>query len=201
MSAGCPRPLSGADFVQGTDVIAAAFYRDPLFLYWCRRPEPAYARQSHAMGGILNGLQKPGSGHSLGTFAGEQLQGLAYLKDSVSLSSMAGVLPLLRQVVAACGVGTSLRFLRVGAELPRHWPQQRFLYLSTLAVLPRCQGRGHGRALLKAADDCARQNGYQLLCLDTQNPDNVGYYRSCGYRQRAHITIGKLESWCMVKEL
>lgn len=185
----------------GSKVIAAAFYQDPLFRYWCRRPEPAYRQQQFAMADILNSLQQPGSGHSLGVFDDAQLLGLEYLKDSQALASMKGVLPMLRGIVTSCGFATAARFIRIGAELPRSWPQQRFLYLSTLAVVPDYQGRGYGRALLAAVDECARKHGYNTLCLDTQNPDNVDYYRRCGYKLHAQFSIGNLQSWCMVKAL
>ncbi len=153
------------------------------------------------MAEILNGLQAPGSGHSLGVFDDGRLLGLAYLKDSQSLKSMGGVLPLLADVVRGCGFAAMFRFVKVGAELPRHWPGQRHLYLSLLAVTPDSQGSGYGRALLRAVDECARRHGYSSVCLDTQNPDNVDYYRRQGYQVRAHVHIGRLESWCMAKQL
>jgi ribosomal protein S18 acetylase RimI-like enzyme len=196
-----PRLFNAGEYSLGSKVIAAAFYQDPLFRYWCRRPEPAFRKQQFAMAATLNSLQQPKSGYSLGVFDAEQLLGLAYLKDSQALSSMKGVLPMLRAIVSSCGFATAARFIRVGAELPRNWPQQRFLYLSTLAVVPDYQGRGYGRALLAAVDECARKHGYNTLCLDTQNPDNVDYYRRCGYKLHARFSIGRLQSWCMVKAL
>lgn len=194
-----PRQIEPAEHGQGAALIAAAFRRDPLFRYWCRRP--GYTAQSDAMADVLNQLQQPTAGHSIGIFDGPALQGLAYLKDAAQLQSMDGFAPLLWQVWRRCGSATLLRFLRVGAELPRHWPSDRFLYLSLLAVWPAQQGRGLGKALLAASEQFARRHGYDLLCLDTQNPANVGYYRARGYRVRKQLQIGSLSSWSLEKPL
>lgn len=201
MSAVSVREFETRDFAAGADVIAGAFYADPLFHYWCQRREPAYRKQQYAMAEVLNDLQSPTQGHSLGVFEDATLLGLAYLKDVQSMSSYKGMLPLLLRVMGRCGLGATVRFVRVGMELPRHWPRGHQLYLSTLAVSPAQQGKGHGRRLLQAADDCARAHGYPAICLDTQNPDNVDYYRSQGYQLNAHIHIGALETWNLVKTL
>lgn len=201
MTVSAPRFIEPAEHAQGAALIAAAFRDDPLFRYWCQRPEPGYAAQCDGMADILNQLQEPKAGHSIGNFDGRTLGGLAYLKDAAQLQSMDGFAPILWQVWRRCGFATLLRFLRVGAELPRHWPAGRFLYLSLLAVRPAQQGRGLGKALLAACEEFALRHGYDLLCLDTQNPANVGYYRAQGYRVRKQLQIGSLSSWSMEKPL
>ena len=84
------------------------------------------------MAAILNGLQQPNYGYSLGIFDHEQLRGLAYLKDSQALSSMKAVLPMLRRILTSCGFGTAARLFALASNclatghnnafcICRHW--------------------------------------------------------------------------------
>lgn len=193
------RLFTEADFTQAKTVIAEAFREDPLFYYWCGNQGLAYERRLQFYAGVLNDLQVKGSGHSLGVFKGDRLAGLAYVKDSEALKSTDGMLPLLFRILFRAGPASLMRFIKVGTALPNHWPKNEHLYLSTLAVLPEHQGKGLGRQLLNAVSDYAQSEGVDQLCLDTQNPNNVGYYQSFGYAVVGEPKIDMLQSWCLVK--
>jgi GNAT superfamily N-acetyltransferase len=60
----------------------------------------------------------------------------------------------------------------------------RPVYLINMAVLPRWQGKGVGRALLKEADRMAVEAGYGAIRLDAyEGPAGAGgFYKRCGYK-------------------
>lgn len=63
--------------------------------------------------------------------------------------------------------------------------------LLALAVLPECQGRGLGAALVQAAERVLRQGGQRLLIVDTSGTAGFartrGFYARLGYEQAATI--------------
>lgn len=66
----------------------------------------------------------------------------------------------------------------------------KVLYLINMAVHPRRQRRGIGRALLQQASRAARQLSVDAIRLDAYDaPAGAGeFYRRCGYRQTGKKT-------------
>lgn len=193
------RAFQPGDANQAPGLLAEAFREDPLFYYWCRRGSSRYEKRLHAFAGILNDLQRASKGYSLGVFAGERLLGLAYVKSSAAMSQTSGLAKIVLTVLLRCGLGSLLRFIKVGSALPKNWPEAEHLYLSLLAVDPAYQGQGFGRRLLAAVQQYAQDAGFSDVCLDTQNPDNVGYYQASGYRVIGDLQVDELRSWCLLK--
>jgi GNAT superfamily N-acetyltransferase len=67
----------------------------------------------------------------------------------------------------------------------------RPLYLTSMAVEPRLQGQGVGRALLEAAEKAARAWPAQAIRLDAFDADAGagGFYAKCGYRETGRATF------------
>ncbi len=59
-----------------------------------------------------------------------------------------------------------------------HW---RWLYIRHFFVRPEWRGRGLGRALLRRAEDFAREKNCVGLYLDTFDPGAEEFYRRCGF--------------------
>jgi GNAT superfamily N-acetyltransferase len=77
------------------------------------------------------------------------------------------------------GPGPIVRGLRFSAVQEKGHPHDAHVYLWFLAVDPKHQRGGVGRALLARVHDDAEVPVY----LDTANPANVPYYASNGYRE------------------
>lgn len=62
---------------------------------------------------------------------------------------------------------------------------KRIVELKRMFVLPEFQGNGYGRLLLEHAVKCAREEGYQKICLDTRKQFSVAQhlYRSVGFQE------------------
>ena len=62
--------------------------------------------------------------------------------------------------------------------------------LDNIAVLPDCQGKGHGRALIMFAEDTARRRGYRDICLYTHAlmHENIALYQRMGFVETHRIS-------------
>jgi GNAT superfamily N-acetyltransferase len=79
----------------------------------------------------------------------------------------------------AAGPGPIVRGLRTGAVQDQGHPHDEHVYLWFLAVDPKHQRGGVGRALLARVYEDADAPVY----LDTSNPGNVPYYASAGFEE------------------
>jgi ribosomal protein S18 acetylase RimI-like enzyme len=77
------------------------------------------------------------------------------------------------------------------------------LLLDNIAVLPECQGTGHGRALLQFADAEARRRGFAEIHLYTHAmmTENVTLYRRIGYAETRRVTEKGYDRIYMTKRL
>ena len=63
------------------------------------------------------------------------------------------------------------------------FPRAADYFVENVAVSPACQGAGHGRFLMAAAEDAARAAGRDTLRLYTNEAmtENLAFYESIGY--------------------
>ncbi len=96
------------------------------------------------------------------------------------------------------GPGPIVRGLRISAIQDRGHPEEEHVFLWFLAVDPRHQRGGVGRALLARVFEGAQAPVY----LDTANPANVPYYASAGFEEigRAALPRGAT-MWFMVRPM
>jgi GNAT superfamily N-acetyltransferase len=75
----------------------------------------------------------------------------------------------------------------VGVAHHVNFTGERQAYLGELAVREEAEGRGIGRALVAAAEAWARENGHDLLVLDTgaANARARSIYASLGYQEES----------------
>ena len=63
--------------------------------------------------------------------------------------------------------------------------ENKILELKRMFVLPKYQGKGYGRQLLKHAIDYAKEQKYNSICLDTRNDLAIAQYiyKKYGFKQ------------------
>ena len=82
-------------------------------------------------------------------------------------------------------------------------PEVSEFYLDAVGILPRCQGRGYGSALIEAGCDRARQLGHKrfALLVDLENPPAKRLYDRLGFRVDGSKWLAGKEYYHMVREL
>jgi ribosomal protein S18 acetylase RimI-like enzyme len=114
--------------------------------------------------------------HDFNSEFGDPTPGPAKLAERVRELIAAGEITTL---VADAGV--AVMYFR-----PSLWTEAHECYLAELYVVPGRRGEGHGRALLDAAIELARENGADYMCLATSEGDVAAraLYESSGFSHR-----------------
>jgi GNAT superfamily N-acetyltransferase len=110
-----------------------------------------------------------------------------------------GVLLAMKRgrVVIATRAGTTVGTMTLSTWKPWAIDKSYFakaekpLYLTSMAVEPKLQGQGVGRALLEAAEKAAREWPTQAIRLDAfdANAGAGGFYAKCGYKEVGRATF------------
>jgi len=75
-------------------------------------------------------------------------------------------------------------------------------YFNELAVLPKEQGKGHGKAMFKYVESkCLKHPSAKGIALDTPNPENVKIYKHLGYKVVHKFKFHYLTGYTMYKEI
>jgi ribosomal protein S18 acetylase RimI-like enzyme len=75
--------------------------------------------------------------------------------------------------------------------------------LDNIAVLPECQGKGHGRILIEFAEAEARRRGFQEIHLYTHAlmVENIALYRRIGFVETHRVSEKGYDRVYMTKQL
>lgn len=92
-----------------------------------------------------------------------------------------------------------LRFLSLyDTIVTKNCPKDHHYYLTMLAVASTKQGKGIGTALLDRIHNVViADEDTAIICLDTQNKDNVAYYERHGYLLTQAVKVTDLVIYCM----
>jgi ribosomal protein S18 acetylase RimI-like enzyme len=173
------RPLQSADHREAARIITDALLHDPGWLAVgpSRAGHRRFVAQRYHRAAVKVTARYGGS--ILGAFREGALAGVA-------VTFPPGAYPPPRHTDAryvlaflAAGPGPVIRGLKTGEVQDSGHPHDPHVYLWFLAVDPRSQRGGIGRALLARVYEEAEAPVY----LDTSNPDNVPYYAANGFQE------------------
>ncbi|MFM9829481.1 MAG: GNAT family N-acetyltransferase [Sphingomonas sp.] len=112
-----------------------------------------------------------------------------------------GTLAMLRQIVPLVAVfgGALPRALAVSRAIEAHMPMGAFWYLHIAGCDPAHQGKGLGRALVKAGLERMGASGLPFY-LETATERNLGFYQSLGFEVTDDWTVpgGGPRFWSML---
>lgn len=94
------------------------------------------------------------------------------------------LVPLLRTFGMATG-----RALQLSDAIDAHFPRQPFWYLHIAGCDPAHQGRGHGKAAVRAGLDRMAGSGLPFY-LETATEANIGFYQGLGFRVTGEWRVG-----------
>lgn len=169
-----------ATAAAAAELLAAAFKNDPAMIYFVSgedsRDHPSL-RVSIARTLIRSHLS--GLGRVFGWFDGNTLVGCALvdLRPGRIVKTLAYLRTLKDWLALPHGV---LRRLNdYGAVSQRDVPKNVTHFLTMVGISPQFQGKGHGGRLLSALEETFGKGA--VWALDTENPDNVPFYRHKGF--------------------
>ncbi|MDQ0393201.1 GNAT family N-acetyltransferase [Labrys monachus] len=114
--------------------------------------------------------------------AGHTAAEIGAFQDEYSAANLRDPPPEALTVIAVDGEGAKLGFLHA---LPGHdgITGEANGYVALLAVVDAAEGRGVAQALLRSAEEWARENGYRSLSLDvfSSNGRALHFYEKSGF--------------------
>ena len=173
------RPLESSEFDAAAALFADAFIDDPGWVAVGPDRAPRrhrVLRRYHRT--ALDVIQKHG-GPIYGAFGDGRLQGVAATFAAGLYPPPQWTLVYFVPGFVTAGPGPIVRGLRFSAIQESGHPDDEHVYLWFLAVDPKHQRGGVGRALLARVYEDATAPVY----LDTANPANVPYYAGNGYEE------------------
>lgn len=187
-----------------TDVLTAAFARDPGFAYVLPDDTARPGRLRAIWAAAVRHCERVGGVER----AGEDGAGVAVWTDdtTMEIGPVAAVRSGSVALPVRIGPGAMRRLTRMereGDDLVRDSVQRPFGYLMGLAVHPDAQGRGLARPTVEAVAAAVAARGRPRLALRTENPRNVPLYEHLGFEvagRLASATTG-LEVTAMAMEL
>ena len=183
------------------EMLTRAFYDDPIFAYFI--PDPAQRREKLPY--LMQYLIRYGISHGEVYATSPELEGVAVwipsektdktLWRKIRSGSISLYVKLGRQFLARRHpvIDFISLFHRLRAPF-RHW------YLELIGVDPELQGKGHASLLLEAM--LTRLDKEHLPCfLETQNGDNLPFYRRFGFKVVEEITIPgtEIKHWALLR--
>ena len=191
------RAFQKSDTAQVVATMAAAFANDALYRYFI--PEDA-ARQSFLekfmafrlryglkYGTVL--VTNDGEGVAIFLRPGHQMNPA----DLLVCGGLRAMLPCTKEQRDRI-----MGFNSFADELATKVVKQPCWHLSPICVAPAAQGKGVGKALLAQGLSQLREPCY----LETQSPQNVPFYESCGFREvfRTPVPGTDMNHWGMLWE-
>lgn len=177
------RPLAPADRYRFCALIAEAFERDPSMAYFFGSSGQEAHRRALAAFVFDKALALGETAE--GAFADGRLAACVVVEPRAAGPS---ALEALRLIPAAIALSKSLprgslgRMNRFAAFARRALKPGPWRYLTMIGSSPAYRGCGAAAALLDRAIVAARrERGCRGLALDTENPDNLAYYRRRGF--------------------
>lgn len=197
--------LTKSDKAQFVWLMSRAFARDPLFLHLfenSERDRKAHSRMAAFMSFMFDksfmldeemwGIFE--NNVLLGAYVVEKPQASKLRQVQGGLLLLGRLIPLLFRLSRQALV-TLNRYMRVTRSAA---PPSAHHYLIMIGVDPAAQGKGIGTALLEQllntviAD--AKSRG---VALDTENKENVNWYRRFGFQLHAETQLNHIPVYCM----
>lgn len=198
-----PAAVHDHDEAEIAALCQQAFFRDPMFRFLCQRREPRFAQQLLALFQRMQRIHRVNGGTSVAIRQNNsrgEISAIAQFKLPNSGFDSLQLLWQLTSIGMRCGIGCLQRFIQIGQAMPSNWPRTPHVYLSVLAVAPQHQGKGYGAYLLDRVWEISQHNTDSLgVCLDTQNPNNLSYYKRYGFNIIGECQVEQLQSWCLYR--
>ncbi len=181
-------------------VLDAAFAGDPLMRYLFPDATGLKDERVHALLRFACEERLVRGWPLLGAEVGGQLVGVLGVSQPCPPPAPPELEEAYGRLRPCFGEAAFARFERYLAVVKAQRPPALHIHLGVLAVHPRRQGHGHGRALLGALHSLAEAHPVTRdIGLDTENPANLAFYARFGYRVAASTPLAGLTVWSLYR--
>lgn len=200
-SAPVPRLLTAADTERAGEVLARAFFDDPLNVYLY----PDATKRAARTPPLYQFFARLGVGGELAHGAGDPLSSVAVWNAPGAGGMGLGALVRARpwRLAFSPFVFAAARVWPVFSQfdrMQRQYAPEPHFYLQTIGTLPEAQGKGFGSALLRAMIGEADAAGLPIYT-ETMTLSNVPLYEHFGFVVREEYAVPKtdLRIWCFTR--
>jgi GNAT superfamily N-acetyltransferase len=146
---------------------------------------------------VLHGLYRRGV--ILGAFREAVLVGVCGMaRPGLCQPTLGEKLRVVPAIVLGNPVSAPLRVMRWNGEWARRDPSEPHWHLGPVAVDSHLRGKGIGGAML--AHFCGRMDDYGTLSyLETDKPENVGFYQKFGFVVTEEAKVLDAPNWFMLR--
>lgn len=189
------RVLGAADLSQASEVLAVGLCDNPLEV---RALGPDRSRRVKALTRLFRALLELPHQQRTGCFENGRLVGVSVASPPGSCRP--GLLPSARLglVVASFGPTAAVRVARWQTAWQRHDPPAPHNHLALLAVHPEARHRGYGQMLLSTYCQ-GLEKRREVSYLETDRPENVGFYGSHGFSIAAEADVLGVCNWFLLR--
>ncbi|MFN0177714.1 MAG: GNAT family N-acetyltransferase [Gemmatimonadales bacterium] len=190
--------LTAADHEAIVAVLAAAFHQYPAMRF-ILGPSEDYDRDLRRLVGFYADKRLLRGWPALGIRLAGELVAATLVNEPESESSPA-VDAALATLRAEIGEAAYARMMAFEGASDRNEPATRHYFVGMIGVRPEVKGQGHAGRLLTRVHEMAAERGYDGVCLTTENPGNLSFYRHLGYRILAETQVDTLTTWTLFRD-
>ncbi len=178
-----------------TDVLARAFWDDPVMAYLLPDERSRYRRLRHFYRSVIRMYRPKGPSLTTADLSGVGLWAEPGRWKTTPRDTARSAIPMMRALGRNLARGKNL----IDAVDQRH-PSSPHWYLALLGTDPSRQGLGVGGALIRAVTDRCDREGTAAF-LESSKLANVGYYERFGFTVTEEVTIPRGPTlWLMWRE-
>jgi len=191
------RQLQGAELTVAARVVSRGMRDNPANIQAFAIEDAARRTRSleRFFGPVLHGLSKRGI--VMAAFRDGALVGVCGMaRPGLCQPTLLEKMRLLPAVLFDNPLATPVRVLRWAGEWARRDPTDSHWHLGPVAVDTHLQGQGIGGAMMAAF--CARMDQvHSISYLETDKPENVGFYQKFGFRVIGDAKVLGVPNWFM----
>lgn len=178
-----------------TDVLARAFWDDPVMAYLLPNERSRYRRLRHFYRGAIRLFRPKGPSLTTADLSGVALWTEPGRWKATPREAARWILPTIRALGTATLRGKELMEL-----IEHHHPTDPHWYLALLGTDPARQGLGVGSALIRAVTDTCDRDGTAAF-LESSKLENVAYYERFGFEVTDELSVpGGPMLWSMWRD-
>lgn len=192
--------VGSEDKRQAVDVLTAAFYNYPVMQYILNQERPDYANKLRLMIDFFAEVRVVKGLRPFVMDMGDGPVAAALVNPPVSAMTSPELKQAFKDLIKAIGSANVGKLNAYEEKCEEMEPEVPHYYLGMIGVLPEHHRKGYARLLLEHIHKIVdKDSGAKGIALNTENPNNVPFYRRFGYEVIGEADVGSLHTWCLFR--